>query len=493
MLNIPRVQQWSRIPNPNTSPKATVTTEKCRIRQEAIDFMVATSEHVPANAKSTDRLIPGEWVSDGKSADHPNVVYLLHGGIMERKIAYYIAKAGSTRTFAIAYRLSPQFEFPCAVIDAISGYLHLLDLGYEPGNIIFSGSSAGGGLAMATLLAIREMGLPLPGGAALISPWVDLEHSFPSFTKNELTDYLPSDHNLAFGDSLGNLNLPFLIQVGKAERLYDEDVELAKRLTDENPYYGAILEAYEEQVHVFHLFHFLPQSRLAFERIGQFVRNTFLGLKFTPAVVTVDTRCKEMLQILKFNEELVNAENRLKEMEHELDSDFESLKEGERLLDNLQKQRDLLLDIISKVPPHLFDQKSEPEHEVAGPESPPKRKRKIAIDPVTEPELATVPKYVNTMIGELNILLQEKEQLLNIPQSKMTKSQKDIYWEHKELGTEETKGKMYLLEKDLQKRAWSSKSPFVYNAAGRNLIVILRALGKIKEVRGGGHTRIVVI
>lgn len=97
------------------------------------------------------------------------------------------------------------------------------------------------------------------------------------------------------------------------------------------------------------------------------------------------------------------------------------------------------------------------------------------------------------MIGELNILLQEKEQLLNIPQSKMTKSQKDIYWEHKELGTEETKGKMYLLEKDLQKRAWSSKSPFVYNAAGRNLIVILRALGKIKEVRGSGHTRIVVI
>ncbi|KAJ3313865.1 hypothetical protein HDV04_001426 [Boothiomyces sp. JEL0838] len=291
MLNIPRVQQWSRIPNPNTSPKATVTTDKCRIRQEAIDFMVATSEHVPANAKSTDRLIPGEWVSDGKGADHPNVVYLLHGGIMERKIAYYIAKAGSTRIFAIAYRLSPQFEFPCAVIDAISGYLHLLDLGYEPGNIIFSGSSAGGGLAMATLLAIREMGLPLPGGAALISPWVDLEHSFPSFTKNELTDYLPSDHNLAFGDSLGNLNLPFLIQVGKAERLYDEDVELAKRLTDENPYYGAVLEAYEEQVHVFHLFHFLPQSRLAFERIGQFVRNTFLGLKFTPAVVTVDTRC----------------------------------------------------------------------------------------------------------------------------------------------------------------------------------------------------------
>ncbi|KAJ3318689.1 hypothetical protein HDV06_004102 [Boothiomyces sp. JEL0866] len=260
--------------------------------------MVASSEHVPANAKSTDRLIPGEWVSDGKGADHPNVVYLLHGGAymmgspqMERKIAYYIAKAGSTRTFAIAYRLSPQYEFPCAVIDALSGYLYLLDLGYEPGNIIFSGSSAGGGLAMATLLAVREMGLPLPGGAALISPWVDLEHSFPSFTKNELTDYLPSDHNLAFGDSLGNLHLPFLIQVGKAERLYDEDVELAKRLTDENPYHGAILEAYEEQVHVFHLFHFLPQSRLAFERIGQFVRNTFLGLKFTPAVLTVDTNC----------------------------------------------------------------------------------------------------------------------------------------------------------------------------------------------------------
>lgn len=75
----------------------------------------------------------------------------------------------------------------------------------------------------------------------------------------------------------------------------------------------------------------------------------------------------------------------------------------------------------------------------------------------------------------------------------MAKWQRDLYFEHKELTTPEIKGMMFVTEKDLRdKRAWS-KSTFNFGAACRNVLVILRTIGKIKEVRGKGNTRFVVI
>lgn len=104
----------------------------------------------------------------------------------------------NTQAFAVSYRLSPQYGFPCALHDVLSAYLYLLyppegapHKAVDPANLIFAGDSAGGGLLLSLLLIIRDLGLPLPAGSIHISPWCDLSHSFPSVLKNYETDVIP--------------------------------------------------------------------------------------------------------------------------------------------------------------------------------------------------------------------------------------------------------------------------------------------------------------
>jgi acetyl esterase/lipase len=297
--------------NKNES-KTNFKKQYCSRNKLAVAYMEAESNYFHENAREGGQIY-GEFLSTDKSTSD-KVVYMLHGGAyifgspqFERGIAYLISKCTNIQTYAIAYRLAPKNEYPCAVIDYISGYIHLLD-SFEPKNIFFVGSSAGGGLALSTLLAIKGMGLPLPGGANLISPWVDLTQSFLSFIANDNTDYLPRSMNLKpsinrkqayspddqlkskyvspiYAESLSGLDLPIQIQVGGVERLFDEDVELAKRIRLENPQFGSRLEIYEDQVHVFHAFTFLPSSRVAFGRIGSFFKDCIAGQTFRSEVV----------------------------------------------------------------------------------------------------------------------------------------------------------------------------------------------------------------
>lgn len=87
---------------------------------------------------------------------------------------------------------------PCALLDALAAYLYLLSpppgthAPISPTSIIFMGDSAGGGLCISLLVLIREMGLPMPAGASLISPWVDLTHSMPSITGEPAGDFIPA-------------------------------------------------------------------------------------------------------------------------------------------------------------------------------------------------------------------------------------------------------------------------------------------------------------
>ncbi|GFF71265.1 hypothetical protein IFM60648_03383 [Aspergillus lentulus] len=127
----------------------------------------------------------GEWIemkSDYQERkntnDHPNgkrIMLYLHGG------AYF---------FGTEYRLAPQFPFPCALQDCLAAYLFLLNE-HDPTEIILAGDSAGGGMVLSILVTIRDQGLPLPAGAILISPWVDLTHSFPSVLSESPGDYIP--------------------------------------------------------------------------------------------------------------------------------------------------------------------------------------------------------------------------------------------------------------------------------------------------------------
>ncbi|KAI0477836.1 alpha/beta-hydrolase [Xylariaceae sp. FL0804] len=134
-----------------------------------------------------------------KKADDPGrrIMLYVHGG------AYYFgsvdehryqmqrhARKLQARVFAPKYRLSPQFPFPCGLYDCLAAYLYLLTT-YDPSTIVLAGDSAGGGMVLSMLVILRDRGVPLPAGAILISPWVDLTHSFPSVAGHCPLDYIP--------------------------------------------------------------------------------------------------------------------------------------------------------------------------------------------------------------------------------------------------------------------------------------------------------------
>ncbi|KAI9712668.1 MAG: hypothetical protein M1820_001289 [Bogoriella megaspora] len=95
------------------------------------------------------------------------------------------------RLLAPRYRLAPEFPFPCGLHDCLAAYLFLLQ-DHDPSTILLGGDSAGGGMVLAMLVTIRDQGLPAPAGAILLSPWVDLTHSFPSLSGDGELDYIPN-------------------------------------------------------------------------------------------------------------------------------------------------------------------------------------------------------------------------------------------------------------------------------------------------------------
>ncbi|CAG8628215.1 25880_t:CDS:2 [Gigaspora margarita] len=150
----------------------------------------------------------GEWIKVKDMKDARRVVlYLFGGGFCYgstgacRSLTCKIAETAECPVFAINYRLSPEYQFPAQLCDALAAYLYLTNPGpeagfdpFNPRQIIFSGSSAGGGLAVATALFLRDADLPLPSGLVLWSAWVDLTGSMPSCLDPEMdkTDYLPA-------------------------------------------------------------------------------------------------------------------------------------------------------------------------------------------------------------------------------------------------------------------------------------------------------------
>jgi acetyl esterase/lipase len=149
--------------------------------------------------------LEAEWIemrshyTERKAANDPGrrVMLYAHGG------AYFFgsvdehryqmqrhARKLKARVFAPKYRLAPQFPFPCGLQDCLASYLYLLSV-QEPSTIILAGDSAGGGMVMSMLCVLRDQGIPLPAGGILISPWVDLTHSFPSVAADSPFDYIP--------------------------------------------------------------------------------------------------------------------------------------------------------------------------------------------------------------------------------------------------------------------------------------------------------------
>jgi epsilon-lactone hydrolase len=238
--------------------------------------------------------IPAEWIVPN-DADHSRIIYYLHGGgyvlgsiATHRSLAARIAVASKARLLIINYRLAPEYPFPAALQDALEGYRWLISQGYKNGNISIGGDSAGGGLALASLISLRDNHEPLPGAAFLISPWVDLTFSGESirtrsdrdpilrlhsgWNNSDYTGKFSSDHPLIsplFSD-LKDLP-PTLIQVGSEEILYDDAFRLVRKLDQEG-----VRNEFEEWNGMWHVFQgfspLIPEANKAISNIGHFLK-----------------------------------------------------------------------------------------------------------------------------------------------------------------------------------------------------------------------------
>jgi len=238
--------------------------------------------------------IPGAWIRPA-AGDGRGVVLFLHGGgyVMgsvesHREFAGRMVIAGGFDVFLLEYRLAPEHPYPAALADVIAAYRWLLAEGHDPTQICVAGDSAGGGLATAFLIALKEAGDPLPAGAGLVSPWVDLTSSQPSIQKNAHTDYLPpsaleqwshdyagtADRSLPTISPIeGDLSElpPLLIQVGRAEILLDEGLLLSRRVREAGG--TTQLECYKEMPHDWHLLANLdPRGQQAIRELALYLR-----------------------------------------------------------------------------------------------------------------------------------------------------------------------------------------------------------------------------
>jgi len=183
------------------------------------------------------------------------------------------------------YRLAPEHLYPAQVEDVVTAYTWLIETGTPPEGIVIAGESAGGGLVCAVLLALRDGGHPMPAAAVPISPMVDFEFKGASWKTNADKDgfvtYELAIQNIPMflpnGDpakeSPINADLaglpPLLIQVGNHEVIRDDAIAFAEKAREAGV--DVTLEVWDNMVHLWHNFSFLPDSLQALEHIGTFV------------------------------------------------------------------------------------------------------------------------------------------------------------------------------------------------------------------------------
>lgn len=259
---------------------------------------------IPRGTRREPAAIPGapfeaEWISaDGETDVDPHRVILYlpggayvlrmphtHSGLVSR-----LCRLADARALMVYYRLAPEHPFPACLDDSVMAYRWLLAQDIAPERIVIAGDSAGGGLALSTLLALRDQGLPLPACAYLLSPLLDASDSAASRWKNAASDAaLPAAHQRKLNPRaliMGDLAIddpkvsplfgeyhglpPVYIQVSDSEMLLDDSLRLARR---GHTYQVEVkVDIWRKVPHVWQAFAFLPESRDALAKAAGFIR-----------------------------------------------------------------------------------------------------------------------------------------------------------------------------------------------------------------------------
>jgi acetyl esterase/lipase len=271
-------------------PVGSSVDEQRRLLREAV-----SAQPLPADVTVTAAALGGvptaEISIDGIEPRH--VVLYFHGGVyvisdafLAAGLASQIGRRTQAKVISVDYRLAPENPYPAAVDDAFAAYRALLDDGTDPSNIVFAGDSAGGGLAVATMVNAREHGLALPAAAYLMSPYVDLTLSGTTMeTKRDADPLLsrellqPRVADYTQGQDAG-LDLispvfadlsglpPLIIQAGSHEVLLDDALRLARQAATADV--EVTLDITPGVPHVFQAYHpMLDEAAAALDRAGQ--------------------------------------------------------------------------------------------------------------------------------------------------------------------------------------------------------------------------------
>jgi len=272
--------------------EASIEEQRANFEQMASLFPVAADVvREPVDARG----VPAEWIATPGASEERTILYFHGGGYMlgsintHREMISRLSRAAGARALAVDYRLAPEHPYPAAVEDSTAAYRWLLSTGVDPARLVIGGESAGGGLTVATLVALRDAGDPLPAAGVCLSSWVDLECLGESMsTKADVDPMAQREVILEMAKAyLGDANPrtplaaplyadltglpPLLIQVGTAEVLLDDSTRLAERARSARV--EVVLEPWDDMIHMWHWFAaMLPEGQQAIDRIGEFIR-----------------------------------------------------------------------------------------------------------------------------------------------------------------------------------------------------------------------------
>jgi len=243
--------------------------------------------------------VKGEWVDVEGASAHRIILYFHGGGFIagspetHRPLIARLCQAGQARAFSLAYRLAPEYAFPAGLRDAVDSYRALLHKGVSASSIVLAGNDAGGGLAFACLLAIRNAGLPMAAACVAMSPWADLALSGWSILANARSDgalswellFMSARHYLKkqspadpyASPIYGGFRdfPPIMVHAGSLEILKDDASRIGEKAAEANV--RVSVEIYDGMQHLFQANPDLSEARVSLQRMGQFIRSKAAG------------------------------------------------------------------------------------------------------------------------------------------------------------------------------------------------------------------------